>query len=123
MRRVADGFRTAPAELVVGCIFPFVIAVVIVGYLAGWGAVSVLAQSQPEISDTFRYATDGLTFFVLPSAGPDGDYDIEIAGIPDSTSAEVSRLVGLVCEGRFHYSVSNGIFSSGDILRFGTGEP
>ena len=66
-------------------------------------------------SGTQRYATDGHTFFVLQSTGPDGDYDVNLSTVIDSSLTELDSLLG-----PHVYDRSNGTLSNGDVLRWST---
>ena len=73
---------------------------------------------------SYQYATDGVGGWILQSSGPDGDYDLALPTIFEATSTAGPKyiLTGEEMEDKtksFTYDPTNGLFSSGDILRFG----
>ena len=74
------------------------------------------------VKEPYRYATNGSTFWIVTSVGPDGREDIRMEDfrVPQKTDCDVTeflRLSGIGID--VMYDVTNGATSTGDIVRFG----
>jgi hypothetical protein len=70
----------------------------------------------------YRYATNGLSCWIMTSNGPDRDPDIKIEEYPDPAKGNCSWKTFMSQFGvgkAIEFDASNGTFSSGDILRVG----
>jgi len=78
--------------------------------------------TNPPLLLPYRYATNGKNFYIISSIGPDSDVDLNIGDFldreanADSPFELISRVKGSAVE----YDPTNGIGSSGDIIRAGT---
>jgi len=70
---------------------------------------------------TYRYATNGLSCWILASDGPDLDVDIQVTDYPDPAKGNCSYRTFLTQFGgsAIEYDGTNGTTSSGDVLRVG----
>lgn len=59
---------------------------------------------------TYRYNSNGQQYYVLVSTGPDGDFDYDVSQYKGERTNELAA---------YQYDVTNGILSSGDIIRIG----
>jgi hypothetical protein len=70
----------------------------------------------------YRYATNGLSCWIMTSRGPDKDDDVSIEEFPDPVqgNCERERFMGHFGIGKaIEYDLTNGVVSSGDIVRTG----
>jgi hypothetical protein len=70
----------------------------------------------------YRYSTNGIHCWILMSYGPDQDEDIEIGDFVDPSKGNCDLKLFLSQYGKgnaIEYDVTNGVTSSGDIIRVG----
>jgi hypothetical protein len=70
----------------------------------------------------YRYATNGLRCWIMMSYGPDQDEDMAIEDYVDSKKGNCDLQLFLSQYGKgdaIQYDSTNGVFSSGDIIRVG----
>jgi len=68
----------------------------------------------------YRYATDGVSCWILAGNGPDGDADINVADYPNPTKGNCDRKAFLSqfgIDGAVEYDGTNGTASNGDTIR------
>lgn len=68
---------------------------------------------------TFRYATDGMTGYILASRGPDRDFDMDLAAYIADASCDITRYLTQFRGTQVEYDPTNGGLSSGDVFRTG----
>lgn len=69
----------------------------------------------------YRYATNGLSCWIMTSCGPDRDYDIGVGGFPDPEKGNCEWRTFMTQFGgpAVEYDGTNGTMSSGDVIRVG----
>jgi hypothetical protein len=70
----------------------------------------------------YRYATDGVSCWILAGNGPDGDVDVQVRDYPDPAkgNCEWERFASHFGIGdAIEYDGTNGVMSNGDIMRVG----